>query len=47
MFERVNLVAGVCAVLLFVYAQAQGWNLLENESDGNSSRGGSSRTYHK
>lgn len=47
MFEKLNLGAGIFALLLFVVAQAQGWNLFENDAGGNSGRSGSSRTYHK
>lgn len=48
MFRNFNLAAGILALLIFAYAQHQGWNMFENEA--NSGRGGSSgsgRVYHK
>jgi len=47
---KFNLVAAAFAVLLFAYAQAQGWNLFDNVANSGSGSGGgsgSSRTYHK
>ena len=48
---KFNLVTAAFAVLLFVYAQAQGWNLFDNVANSGSGSGGSgsgsSRTYHK
>ncbi len=47
MFGKFNLATGILALLLFGYAQYQGWNLFDNIA--NSSHGGSggSRVYHK
>jgi uncharacterized membrane protein len=48
MFDKFTLATGVFALLVFAYAQQQGWNLFDNvanQSHGGS--GGSSRTYHK
>lgn len=51
MFNKFNLIAGVLALMLFGYAQSQGWNMFENTaSSGGGSGGGSSggsRIYHK
>lgn len=47
MFKKFNLAAAILALLLFSYAQHQGWSQFDNVA--NSSRGGSSggRVYHK
>lgn len=50
MFNKFNLIAGILGLLLFGYAQSQGWNLFDNvaNSSGSGSGGsGSSRLYHK
>ncbi len=47
MFEKFNLATGVFALLLFVYAQQQGWNMFDNVANSGSGNSGSSRTYHK
>ncbi|WP_162888748.1 hypothetical protein [Dechloromonas sp. HYN0024] len=51
MFTKINLLAGIFAVLLFAYAQLEGWNMFDNEArsahGGSGGSGGSSRTYHK
>ncbi len=47
MFDKVNLAAGVLALALFALAQAQGWNLFENEAHDGRGGSGSSRSYHK
>ncbi|MBL8417258.1 MAG: hypothetical protein JNN31_03380 [Dechloromonas sp.] len=49
MFGKFNLVAGVFALLLFGYAQHQGWNLFDNVANpsGHGGSSGSSRVYHK
>jgi hypothetical protein len=47
MFDKFNLVAGIFAVLLFAYAQQQGWNLFDNEANSGHGSSGSSRSYHK
>ncbi len=48
MFPKFNLATGVLALLVFVYAQYQGWNLFENTANaGGRGSGGSSRSYHK
>lgn len=48
MFSKINLAAGILALLLFAHAQNQGWNLFDNVADSSSGNSrGSSRTYHK
>lgn len=49
MFNKFNLITGILALLVFTYAQSQGWNLFDNvaNSGGNSGSSGSSRVYHK
>lgn len=48
MFKHFNLAAGLLALVLFSYAQVQGWNLFEDVANSNSGRSGSSgRVYHK
>ncbi|MFN4326069.1 MAG: hypothetical protein ACK4FP_09300 [Azonexus sp.] len=47
MFDKFNLVAGICAVLIFAFAQQQGWNLFEHEAGSSPGGSGSSRSYHK
>lgn len=46
MYGKFNRIAGVLALLLFAWAQHQGWNLFE-DSAGRSSGSSSSRSYHK
>ena len=48
MFGKFNLATGVLALLLFGYAQQQGWNLFDNVANpGHRGSSGSSRVYHK
>ena len=48
MFRNFNLATGVLALLLFGYAQHQGWNLFDNVANpGHGGSSGSSRVYHK
>lgn len=48
MFDKFNLVAGVFALLMFAYAQQQGWNAFDDlANSGHGSSSGSSRSYHK
>jgi hypothetical protein len=48
MFDKFTLATGVFALLVFAYAQQQGWNLFDNVANaGSGGSGGSSRTYHK
>jgi hypothetical protein len=49
MFGKFNLATGVLALLLFGYAQHQGWNLFDNvaNASGHGGSSGSSRVYHK
>lgn len=49
MFNKFNLITGILALLLFGYAQSQGWNLFDNVANSGSGSGGSgsSRVYHK
>lgn len=49
MFGKFNLATGVLALLLFGYAQHQGWNLFDNVANpsGHGGSSGSSRVYHK
>jgi hypothetical protein len=48
MFDKFTLATGVFALLLFAYAQQQGWNMFDNVANpAHGGSGGSSRTYHK
>ena len=48
MFKNVNLIVGILALVLFSYAQHQGWNMFDNVANPRSGgAGGSSRIYHK
>jgi uncharacterized membrane protein len=47
MFDKFTLVTGVFALLLFVYAQQQGWNMFDNVANSGHGGSGSSRIYHK
>jgi len=47
MFDKFNRLAGICALLLFVYAQQQGWNWFDDVANSRTGSSGSSRTYHK
>ena len=48
MLGKFNLATGVLALLLFGYAQHQGWNLFDNVANpGKGGSSGSSRVYHK
>ena len=49
MFGKFNLVTGILALLIFSYAQHQGWNLFDNVANpsGHGGSSGSSRVYHK
>ena len=48
MFIRLARLMTVLALLLFIYAQWQGWNLFEDHADGGRpGSGGGSRQYHK
>lgn len=48
MFDKFTLATGVFALLLFAYAQQQGWNMFDNVANpSHGGSGGGSRTYHK
>jgi uncharacterized membrane protein len=47
MFKHFNLAAGLLAILLFAYAQQQGWSLFDDVANGGSGRSGGGRIYHK
>jgi uncharacterized membrane protein len=47
MFDKFTLVTGVFALLLFAYAQQQGWNMFDNVANSGHGGSGSSRIYHK
>ncbi len=47
MFDKFNITVGVFALLLFAYAQHQGWNMFDNVANSGHGSSGSSRTYHK
>jgi hypothetical protein len=47
MFGKFNLATGVLALLLFTWAQHQGWNLFDNVANPGKGGSGSSRVYHK
>lgn len=40
MFNKINLVAGILALLFFAYAQSQGWNMFENTASSSQLAGG-------
>lgn len=44
---RFNLATGILALLLFIVAQQQGWNLFDNVANPGRGGSGSSRVYHK
>lgn len=47
MFGKFNLATGTLALLIFSYAQYQGWNYFENKASSAGHGSGSSRSYHK
>lgn len=48
MFRKFNLATGVFALLLYSWAQYQGWNYFEDSANsGSRGSSGSSRSYHK
>jgi len=47
MFDKFTFVTGVFALLLFAYAQQQGWNMFDNVANSGHGGSGSSRIYHK
>jgi hypothetical protein len=48
MYGRINKFVGIAALLVFSWAQHQGWNLFEDSADRSSGHSsGSSRSYHK
>ncbi|NTV69012.1 MAG: hypothetical protein HGA71_02580 [Azonexaceae bacterium] len=47
MFAKFTLATGIFALLLFAYAQQQGWNMFDNVANSSHGGSGSSRTYHK
>lgn len=47
MFRNFNLATGILALLLFSWAQHQGWNLFDNVANPGKGGSGSSRVYHK
>ncbi len=47
MFKHFSLAAGLLALLLFAYAQHQGWGLFDNVANQGRGSSGSSRIYHK
>jgi hypothetical protein len=47
MFKNFNVATGILALLLFGYAQHQGWNLFDNVANPGKGGSGSSRVYHK
>ena len=47
MFDKLTLATGVFALLLFAFAQQQGWNLFDNVANPGKGGSGSSRVYHK
>jgi hypothetical protein len=44
---KINLIAGVFFLLLFGYAQLQGWNLFEPGPGPKPPAGSAGRAYHK
>lgn len=47
MYIRIARFASLLALLLFAYAQYQGWNLFDDHADSGRGHSGSSRSYHK
>jgi hypothetical protein len=48
MFDKFTLGTGIFALLLFAYAQQQGWSFFDNVANpSHGSSGSISRTYHK
>ncbi|MBS1143174.1 MAG: hypothetical protein H6R14_580 [Proteobacteria bacterium] len=47
MFGKFSFVSGVFAIMLFAYAQLQGWNMFDTVANSSHGGSGSSRTYHK
>jgi len=47
MFDKFTLATGVFALLLFAYAQQQGWNMFDTVANSGHGGSGSSRIYHK
>jgi hypothetical protein len=47
MFDKLTLVSGIFALLLFAYAQQQGWSMFDTVAHSGHGASGSSRTYHK
>jgi hypothetical protein len=48
MFKNFNLITGLFALVMFGYAQHQGWNMFDNVANPSSGgSGSSSRVYHK
>ncbi|MCG2575417.1 hypothetical protein LZ012_00245 [Dechloromonas sp. XY25] len=48
MFDKFSLAAGVLALMVFTYAQQQGWDLFDDVANSRHGSGsGSSRSYHK
>lgn len=47
MFNNLNRVAALLALLLFGQAQYQGWNLFDETAGRHASGSGSGRVYHK
>lgn len=44
---RTNLLAGLLALALFVYAQYQGWSVFEQEAGAATTRASGGGRYHK
>jgi len=47
MFKHFSLAASLLALVLFAYAQHQGWSLFDNVANQDRGSSGSSRIYHK
>jgi hypothetical protein len=47
MFDKFTLATGIFAVLLFAYAQQQGWSMFDTVANSGHGGSSSSRTYHK
>ncbi len=48
MFDKFSLAAGVLALLVFTYAQQQGWDLFDDVANSrHGSNSSSGRSYHK
>ena len=46
-FEKIYKFAGIAALLVFLFAQYQGWSLFDDTAGRHPGNSGSGRVYHK